>query len=73
MAWRLANPGQLRLAPLDPARAGQETGPHDPEGYGPVAGVVGPHDEIAPGTEAAAGQPPGPGLGVRDSEGRHTP
>jgi hypothetical protein len=83
MAWRLPNPGQLRLAPLDPARTGQEhsereqigqvAGPYVPDEYGPMATVVGQYDQLAPGAESAVGQPPGLGLGLRDSESRHSP
>ncbi len=34
--------------------------------------VVGQHDQVTAGLEFAVGQPPGPGLGVRDSDSSHT-
>ena len=43
-----------------------------PDRYGPVTRVVGQHDQVTADLEFAVGQPPGPGLGVRDSESRHT-
>ena len=43
-----------------------------PDRYGPVTRVVGQHDQVTVGLEFAVGQPPGPGLGVRDSDSSHT-
>ena len=42
-----------------------------PDRYGPVTRVVGQHDQVTAGLEFAVGQPPGPGLGVRDSYSVH--
>jgi len=50
----------------------QVAGSGHPDGHGPVARVVGQHDQVAAGVEFAVGQPPGPGFGMRDSESRHT-
>ena len=51
--------------------AGARVASH-PDRYGPVTRVVGQHDQVTAGLEFAVGQPPGPGLGVRDSDSGHT-
>jgi len=42
-----------------------------PDRHRPVARLVGEHDQVAVSDEAAVRQSPGPGLGVRDTDGGH--